>query len=65
MAGDLFLVLGWGSPVGIGIFLVLLGAMIYLLSKADQISKHTKAFEKEKGIDKKSRLREKLGSSEK
>ena len=65
MAGDLFLVLGWGSPVGIGIFLVLLGAMIYLLSKADQISKHTKAFKKEKGIDKKSRLREKLGSSEK
>lgn len=65
MVGDLFLVLGWGSPIGIGIFLVLLGTMIYLLSKADEKSKHTKAFEKEKGLDKKSRLREKLGSSEK
>ena len=50
MAGDLFLVLGWGSPIGIGIFLALLGLMIFLLSKADEISKHTKAFRKEKGI---------------
>ena len=65
MAGDLFLVLGWGSPIGIGIFLALLGTMIFLLSKADKISKHTKAFTKEKGLDKKSVLREKLGSSEK
>jgi hypothetical protein len=31
---DLMLVLGWGSPIGIGIFLVCLGGMIYLLSKA-------------------------------
>ena len=30
---DLNLVLGWGSPIGIGIFLICLGAMIYLLSK--------------------------------
>ena len=65
MAGDLFLVLGWVSPIGIGIFLVLLGTMIYLISKADEKSKYTKAFEKEKGIDKQSRLREKLGRSEK
>jgi len=65
MAGDLFLVLGWGSPIGIGIFLALLGTMIYLLTKADEISKRTKAFEKEKGLEKKSILREKLGSSEK
>jgi hypothetical protein len=28
------LILGWGSPIGIGIFLVCLGAMIFLLSKA-------------------------------
>ena len=62
MAGDWFLVLGWGSPIGIGIFLALLGTMIFLISKADKISKETKAFEKEKGIDKKSRLREKLGT---
>ena len=65
MAGDLFMVLGWGSPIGIGIFLVLLGSMIFLLAKADEKSKHTKAFEREKGLDKKSRLREKLGSTEK
>ncbi len=31
---NLFLVLGWGSPIGIGIFLVCLGGMIYLLSQA-------------------------------
>ena len=62
---DLFLVLGWGSPIGIGIFLVLLGTMIFLISKADKISKHTKAFSIEKGLDKKSKLRDKLGTSEK
>jgi hypothetical protein len=62
---DWILVLGWGSPIGIGIFLVLLGLMIFLIAKADEISKRTKAFAKEKGIDKKSVLREKLGSSEK
>ncbi len=28
------LVLGWGSPIGIGIFLVCLAGMIYLLSRA-------------------------------
>ena len=64
MAGDLFLVLGWGSPIGIGIFLALLGSMIFLLAKADEISKRTKAFAKEKGIEKKSVLRAKLGSSQ-
>ena len=50
---DLFLILGWPGPVGIGIFLVCLGAMLYLLSKADEISKRTKAFSKEKGLEKK------------
>ena len=62
---DWILVLGWGSPIGIGIFLVLLGSMIFLLAKADETSKRTKAFTKEKGIEKKSILREKLGSSQK
>ncbi|MEI7792529.1 MAG: hypothetical protein WCI57_03550 [Candidatus Berkelbacteria bacterium] len=33
------IVLGWGSPIGIGIFLLCLGGMIYLLSKADSKSK--------------------------
>ena len=62
---DWILAIGWGSPIGIGIFLVLLGLMIFLLAKADEISKRTKAFKKEKGIEKKSVLREKLGSSQK
>jgi len=43
----------WGSPFGIGFFLVCIGAMVYLLSKADEISKRTKAFAKEKGLEKK------------
>ncbi len=42
MAGELFLVLGWGAPIGIGIFLVCLGAMILLITKADEISKRVK-----------------------
>jgi len=50
---SLWLALHWGSPIGIGIFLVCLGGMIYLLSKADEISKRTKAMVKEKGLEKK------------
>jgi len=50
---SLWVAFHWGSPIGIGIFLVCLGAMIYLISKADEKSKHTKAFAKEKGLDKK------------
>jgi hypothetical protein len=48
---NLWLALHWGSPIGIGIFLVCVGGMIYLLSRADEISKHVKAFVKEKGLD--------------
>jgi len=50
---DMWLALYWGSPIGIGVFLVCLGAMIYLISKADEISKRTKAFAREKGLEKK------------
>jgi len=50
---NMWLVLHWGSPIGTGIFLVCLGAMIYLISKADEKSKHTRAFAKEKGLEKK------------
>jgi len=50
---DIWLALFWGSPIGLGIFLVCLGGMIYLLSKADEKSKHTEAFEREKGLEKK------------
>jgi len=50
---DMWLVLFWTGPIGVGIFLVCLGAMLYLLSKADEISKRTKAMVKEKGLEKK------------
>lgn len=50
---NLWLALHWGSPIGIGIFLVCLGAMVYLFSRADETSKRTKAFAREKGLDKK------------
>ena len=43
-----FLVFGWGSPIGIGIFLLCLGGMIYLLSKADTSRKSWPWKEKEK-----------------
>jgi len=46
---SLLLVLGWGSPIGIGIFLVCLGGMLYLLTKADAESKRVRREEKEKG----------------
>ena len=50
---DLWLMLSWGSPIGTGIFLVCLGGMIYLLTKADEVSKRAKAFAQEKGLEKK------------
>ena len=51
MADTLFLILYWTGPIGIGIFLVCLGGMLYLLTKADEISKRTKAMGK--GLEKK------------
>jgi hypothetical protein len=50
---NMWLVLFWTGPIGIGIFLVCLGGMIYLISKADEVGKRTKAFIKEKGLEKK------------
>jgi len=50
---EIWLALYWGSPIGLAIFFVGLGGMIYLLSKADEKSKHTKAFAQEKGLEKK------------
>lgn len=29
----MFMILGWGSPIGVGIFLVCLATMIFILSK--------------------------------
>ncbi len=48
-----FLILYWTGPIGIGIFLSLLGVFIYFLARADEISKRTKAFVKEQGLGKK------------
>jgi len=50
---NMWLALHWGSPIGIGIFLVCLGGMVYLLSKAGEKSKRTKAFAREQGLEKK------------
>ncbi len=44
---DWMMILGWGSPIGIGLFLVLLGTMIFIIAKADAISKRTKRENKE------------------
>ncbi len=45
---NLWLVLFWTGPIGVGIFLVCLGGMIYLLAKADAIKKRVRREEKEK-----------------
>lgn len=50
---SMWLVLYWTGPIGVGIFLVCLGGMIYLINKADEVSKRTKAFAQEKGLEKK------------
>jgi hypothetical protein len=36
-----WLVFFWSGPVGVGIFLALLGLFIYLLAKANEINKRT------------------------
>ena len=65
MADNLFLLLFWSGPIGLGIFLVLLGVFIWLLAKADEISKRAKAFAKEKGLEeRKSILRSRIRSSD-
>ena len=53
MVDTLFLLLFWTGSIGIGIFLVCLGTMLWLISKADEVSKRTKAMVKEKGLEKK------------
>jgi hypothetical protein len=44
---DWTLVLGWGSPIGTGAFLVLLATMIYLLTKASVANKRLKREDKD------------------
>ena len=48
--GELWLVFFWSGPIGLGIGLALIGVFVLLLAKADEISKRTKAFKKEKGL---------------
>ncbi|MFC1875085.1 hypothetical protein ACFLY3_02920 [Chloroflexota bacterium] len=36
---DLMLILGWGSPIGIGIFLLCIAGMIFILSMASKNKK--------------------------
>jgi len=50
---DIWIVLFWSGPIGLGIGLALIGTFVWLLAKADEISKRTKAFEREKGLEKK------------
>lgn len=44
---EFWLVFWWTGPIGVGIFLVCLGAMIYLIAKADAVNKRTKAMQKD------------------
>jgi hypothetical protein len=39
---NMWLVFFWSGPIGIGIFLALLGTFIWLLAKANEISKRAK-----------------------
>ena len=50
---ELWLILSWGSPIGLGSGLALIGTFVWLLAKADEKSKHTKAFAREQGLEKK------------
>ena len=50
---EMWLVFFWSGPIGLGIGLALIGTFVLLLAKANEISKRTKAFEKEKGLEKK------------
>jgi hypothetical protein len=45
---NLWLVLFWSGPIGLGIFLALLGTFAWLLAKANEINKRTKREERKK-----------------
>jgi len=40
----MWLVFFWSGPIGVGIFLVGLGLMLWLIVKANKINKRTQAF---------------------
>jgi hypothetical protein len=50
---DLFVILFWSGPIGLGIGLALIGTFVWLLAKADEISKRTRVFAREQGLEKK------------
>ena len=50
---NLWMILSWGSPIGLGMGLALIGTFVWLLAKADEISKRAKAFAREQGLEKK------------
>ncbi len=50
---NLWLILFWSGPIGLGIGLTLIGTFVWLLAKANEVNKRTKALEKEKGLEKK------------
>ena len=45
---DWYMVLGWGSPIGIGVFLLLMATMVFVLAKADESSKRAKKYKESK-----------------
>ena len=47
MEGTLFLLFYWSGPIGIGFFLVCLGMMLYLLTKASEIEFRVKKAKEE------------------
>jgi hypothetical protein len=51
MMGEVFVLLFWSGPIGLGAFLALLGVFIWLLAKADEISKRTKLMIKQQEKD--------------
>jgi hypothetical protein len=50
---NLWFALFWSGPIGLGVFLAGLGTFIWLLTKADEVGKRTKALMKEQGMEKK------------
>ena len=38
---DMWLVFYWTGPIGVGIFLASLGALFFLLAKANEVNKRT------------------------
>lgn len=40
--GDWILIIGWGSPIGIGIFLICIATMVFILAKAGAVKNKEK-----------------------